>query len=68
MCLVSESSVRKDAKQSLNQPRSPPGRAVALQAFPNQLQKSVLAFWLQKTAWSSPWHLPGAKVQRITPA
>lgn len=56
MCLGSESSIREDAKQSLNQPWSPPGRAVALQAFPNQLQKSLLAFWLQRTGRGSPGH------------
>lgn len=67
MCLGSESSIREDAKQSLNQPWSPPGRAVALQAFPNQLQKSVLAFWLQRTARGSPGHRSGAKARRVTP-
>lgn len=35
MCLVSDSSVNKDAKHFPNKPQSPAGRGVALQAFLN---------------------------------
>lgn len=41
MCLVSDSSVQKDAKHIVNKPQSLAGRGVALQAFLNSPKKSV---------------------------
>lgn len=53
MCLVSDSSIHKDAKRFLNKPQAPAGRGVALQVFLNSPKKSVPAICLQRIVQES---------------